>query len=106
MLYRAAIEAIRKAAGALASGDIRERANQIGRAQQILAELLASLDCAKAPELGERLTRLYEYVLYLTQTGNFEQKAEPLLAAQKVLETLLEGWNQCDPAGLSLSGAV
>ena len=106
MLYRAAIEAIRKAADALASGDIRERAHQIGRVQQILAELLATLDATKAPELSDRLTRLYEYVLYLLQAGNFEQKVEPLLAAKKVLETLLEGWNQCDPANLTLSGAA
>jgi flagellar protein FliS len=95
LLYRSAIEALRKARAAHAQVDVRERNRQASRAQAILAELATSLDAQVAPELSARLAQLYEYAAHLTQQGIFEQREEPLEQSQRLLETLLEGWEQC-----------
>ena len=106
VLYRTAIDAIQKAVDAFRTGDVRQRAQQIGRAQQIVAELLSSLNSTNAPELGQQLIRLYEYVLHKLQAGNFEQRAEPLMEAEAVLRTLLEAWDQCEPTNSQLLSGV
>lgn len=95
LLYRAGIDSAQKAAAAIREGDVSTRNRHIVRGQQIIAELATSLDPEKAPELALRLAQVYEYVLFLMQKANFEQNAEPLEEATKLLATILSGWDAC-----------
>lgn len=108
LLYRTAVEALRKARAAHGQSDVRERNRQVSRAQAILAELATSLDAQAAPDFASRLAQLYEYAAHLTQQGIFEQREEPLAEAQRLLETLLEGWESCHaepPARMEMNAA-
>lgn len=106
LLFRGAIDSLRKARTAMRAGDIQERSKQVARCQQIVAELASSLRPEHHPELVLSLAQLYEYVLHLTQWGNFHQKEEPLSEAQCLLETLLAGWQDCDVSAQLISSAA
>ncbi len=106
LLYRAAIDSLRSAAAAIREGKVADRNRQIVRGQQIVAELASSLEPESHPELALRLAQVYEYVLFLMQKGNFEQKEAPLGEAAQLLETILTGWDQCEaPAAARQSAA-
>jgi flagellar protein FliS len=106
LLYRAGIESARKAATAIREGDIPTRNRQIVRGQQIIAELATSLDPEQAPDLALRLAQVYEYILFLMQKANFEQNAAPLDEATALLETILSGWDECQPQRASCPSAA
>jgi flagellar protein FliS len=106
LLYRGGIDSLRKAADAISAGDVAARNRQIVRGQQIIAELASSLDPEKSPELALRLAQVYEYVLFLMQKGNFEQTGRPLEEAIGLLETILSGWDTCEPPKASRQSAA
>lgn len=92
MIYRAAIEAIRTARVKLADGDVRGRALAITRAMNLVGELVQSLDLEAGGNIAADLRDLYDFVLRRLQTGNFEQTDAPLAEAERLLVTLLDGW--------------
>jgi len=99
MLVRAARDATRAAREHLAAGRIRERARQISKAHAILAQLSTSLDHSRGGPLSLRLAALYDYIQRRLLEANFRQHAEPLVEAESLLTTLLEGWEQTAKAG-------
>jgi flagellar protein FliS len=106
LLYRAGIDSTQKAAAAIREGDVATRNRQIVRGQQIIAELATALDPEKSPDLALRLAQVYEYVLYLMQKANFEQNPAPLDEAASLLETILSGWDACEPQRASRQSAA
>jgi flagellar protein FliS len=105
LLYRTAIDALRQAAAAQRAGDIATRGRQISRTQAIVGELLTALD--ERQEISRRLAPLYEYLLHITQVAQVEQRTEPLDEARRLLETLLEAWQQVElPADADAASAA
>lgn len=104
LLYRGAIEAVGKARMHLQRGEIKARSAQITKAMDILAELATSVDLERGGELGQNLVLLYDYMNAQLQTANFQQVEGPLVEVEKLLHTLLEGWEQIVPQPVS-SGA-
>lgn len=102
LLYRGALEAIETAKSCLARGDIEGRGQAISRGSAIVLELASSLNMEAGGEMAASLARIYEYVNRLLLTAHFEQRAEPLQEAHKLLRTLLEGWEAC-PDGSAAS---
>lgn len=94
LLYRAASDAVRKAATHLAAGRIAERSRQISRAHAILSELLATLDHSRGGALSGRLAGLYDYMQRRLLEANIHQRPEPLAEVESLLSTLLKGWEQ------------
>lgn len=92
MLYRGAIQSISSARRALTMNDVPQRAASLSKAQQIVAELISSLDADRGAELAHRLAQIYDYVLHLLQKGNFERQDAPLAEAERLLGTLLQAW--------------
>lgn len=103
LLYRALIDALRKAQQAHQAGDLAMRGRQAGKAQAILAELVSSLDGNS--ELSGRLNRLYDYALHLIQKAVFDQDAAPFEEARRLMETLLEAWERVE-VPMALPGAA
>ena len=62
LLFEAALRHMRRAASALESGRASEAAPGLARAGDIVAELLATLDHSKAPQLCRQLSDLYIFV--------------------------------------------
>lgn len=91
-------------------GNIKERARLLARAGSIINELMLSVDRERGGELSTNLVELYDYVQRLIQDANFHQKDAPLEEAERLLRTLLEGWEGCgtpvalDQAALAVTG--
>jgi flagellar protein FliS len=92
-LYEGALEATRAAGRCLESGDIWGRSKAINKALAILTELLVSLDYEKGGEISLSLKRLYGYMQTRLTEAHARQAAEPLREIEKLLGTLIEGWN-------------
>lgn len=95
MLYRGAVEAVGSARRHLRDGDIPARTRQISKAIAILNELTLSLDHEAGGEISRRLAELYDYLQRLILQANFEQVEAPLVEAEQLLTTMLEGWENC-----------
>lgn len=98
MLYRGALDSIASARRYIKLGDIRARSRAISKALAIVTELSQSLDMRAGGELSRNLAELYAYVSSLLIQANVEQREEPLAEAERLLNTLLEAWNECMPA--------
>ncbi|HVN04265.1 MAG TPA: flagellar export chaperone FliS [Bryobacteraceae bacterium] len=94
ILYRAARAATRQASVELAAGRIAERSRAICKAHAILTELATTLDHARGGALSGRLAELYDYLQRRLLEANQKQKAAPLAEVERLLGTLLEGWEQ------------
>ena len=92
LLYQGAIRFLDNAAAC----DLRDRGSKfnhwLGRAEDIVIELRASLNSELAPELALSLTDLYLFVEVAIHRARREQTVEPLSAARSVLVKLLEAW--------------
>ncbi len=94
MLYRAARAATRIANAHLAAGHIAERSRQISKAHAILSQLAVTLDHVRGGALSRNLLELYDYMQRRLLEANLGQKAEPLAEVERLLTTLLEGWDR------------
>ena len=96
MLYRGAIDATGAARRHLKNRQIRERSRQILRAVEILRELTRSLD-PQYDQISRPLRDLYAYMQTRLIEANAKQIDEPLAEVDRLLSTLLEGWNSVVP---------
>jgi flagellar secretion chaperone FliS len=94
LMYQRAIALVTDARDHLKAGRIRERSQSISRTHAILAELLVSLDCEKAPEMAGNLKRLYCYMQERLLEANFSQKDAPLEETARLLRTLADAWQE------------
>jgi flagellar protein FliS len=92
MLYEAAIQNVKKAAVAIDQKDIPGKGVAIGKAHDIINELLNTLDFEVGGNIAKDLERLYNFMTEQLVKANMEISKEPLQTVQKLLETLLEGW--------------
>lgn len=97
LLYRGALDAVSAARLHLSGGDIAGRSRQITKAQQILAELIRSLDHSQDAALSRDLAALYAYMVRQLAQANIGQIDLPLAEVQQLLTTLLEAWEHCIP---------
>jgi flagellar protein FliS len=94
LAYDGAIEAIENARQFVRERRIQERSRAITKAQQLVLELIGSLDYTRGGELSVTLARLYDYILDRLREANFRQIEEPLAEAQRLLETVGGSWRQ------------
>ena len=92
MLYEAAIQNVKRATIAIDKGEIQAKGIAIGKAHDIINELLNTLDFEIGGNIARDLERLYNYMTEQMIKANFENSKVPLLAVLKSLETLLDGW--------------
>ena len=103
-LYDGAIRFCREAVEGIRAGDVARKGERIARVMAIVAEFSATLDQAKAPELGARLAQLYDYMITRLEHANQAMDARAVEEVAGLLETLREGWRgavpQASAAGL------
>lgn len=92
MLYEAAIRNVKKATFAIEKRDIPTKGVAIGKAHDIINELLNTLNFDAGGKIARDLERLYNFIAEQLVKANIENNAEPLKNALKILENLLEGW--------------
>ncbi|MBE3578106.1 MAG: flagellar export chaperone FliS [Limnochordales bacterium] len=93
MLYDAAIRNCRQAVAAWESSNETVAREKIYRAQDILAELIGSLNF-DAGDLARNLFRLYEYMNYRLIQSAVRKDVAAVQEVAKLLEELREAWEQ------------
>ena len=88
LLYRGALDSVRAARTELRAGDIPARSRAITKAQAILNELASSLNCEQGGEFARNLQELYSWLLERLTAANLQQREQPLIEAEQVLQTL------------------
>jgi flagellar secretion chaperone FliS len=96
MLYDGAIRHINLAVDAFVEGHRRYDAinNHIIAAQDILSELMASLDFDKGGVLAKNLFSLYSFMTRRLLEGNLKKDPAPLAEVKKLLGDLREAWDE------------
>ena len=93
MMFEGALKFINQAKEAINKKDIVGAHKSINRAQDIVVELMCSLDL-EAGEVAGNLFRLYDYTYHQLKEANLQKKVEPAEEAEKVLTSLRESWEQ------------
>ena len=62
------------------------------KAQDIVGELLATLDARRAPELCNQLTAIYTFVLDRLVKGIIARQPQPILEAARAFEPIASGF--------------
>jgi len=94
LMYDGAIRFIREAIQRLNSRDIAGYGANISKAQKIVAELENSLDKGRGGQVAAHLQKSYIEIAALLTRANISGEAAPLQAAERMLSTLREAWDQ------------
>ena len=96
LLYDEAIRQLDNGVQVLGSGSkkLDEVNNSVLRAQDMITELMVSLDFEKAPEIARNLFNLYMYFNQQLTQGNLKKDIKPLKEVKKMMADLRDAWKQ------------
>lgn len=92
-LYDGAIRFLGRAQQAIGAGDVETANTSIGRTQEILGELMSTLDMSQG-EIPERLMDLYIYMHRTLVDANVQKNAARLEEVSGLLRQLRTAWRQ------------
>ena len=92
MLYDGLIKFLEEAKAATVADDRARAGERIGRAHAILAELTATLDHDKAPELCERLEGVYGFCMGHLLEANLHRDPEKIDACIRILTPIRDAF--------------
>ncbi len=91
MLYTGSLKFLNAARKAMEANDVEDTNHQIGRVQDILCELMGSLN-PDVPDISNSLFQLYEYMHHQLVQANIKKDLTLIDEVEKMLNTLLEAW--------------
>lgn len=94
MLYDGAIRFLSQAEQAVAHKDHERAHNSFVKAQDILVELMVTLDMSAGGGIAENLFRLYDYMLNRLVSANAAKDAAGAREVAGLLQRLRESWIQ------------
>lgn len=94
MLYEGAIRFLNEAEEAIRRRDYDQQNHYIVKTQQILAELIGSLNLHEGGTIAENLLLLYTYMYNQLIEANLTDRLETILHVRNLLQELLEAWQQ------------
>jgi flagellar protein FliS len=94
MLYRGAVRFVSKGIAALETQDIQGAHTNLVRAQEIISELLGTLDLARGGEIADRLLGIYEYMNRRLVDANLQKDPAPAREVERFLRELLPAWEE------------
>jgi flagellar protein FliS len=94
LLYQGAIDALNRAAGFMAAGNMADKGKQILKANDIINQFIASLDFEVGGELAYNLEALYRFMLEQILFANAHNEATHLTTVVSLLTTLKSGWEE------------
>lgn len=92
MLYNGLFRFLGEAGNAIKAGDKAVAGERIGRSHDILAELVAGLNPAHAPELCDNLQAIYMFCMGRIVEANLYQDAKRIEEVVRILTPLREAW--------------
>ena len=94
MLYDGALRFIQLAIKGLEEKNIELAHVNLIKTQNILVELMASLNLDKGGDIAVNLFRIYEFMHYSLVQANVKKEAEPVRRISAQLKTLRNSWAQ------------
>jgi flagellar secretion chaperone FliS len=91
MLYDRLVSDLAAAEASMQRGEVAVTGDRIGRAQEILLELAATLDTQAWPE-GEPLRRLYFWMVSELWTARLRQQPDKVAECRQLIEPLRDAW--------------
>lgn len=70
--------------------------DRLQRAEAVVCELRLSLDPERSPDLATQLGSLYDFVESQLRRAALDRTPDPLPAARRILETLLDAWKRIE----------
>lgn len=98
MLYDEAIKQLDSALGLLEqkTKELDKVNNAITKAQDIIAELMVSLDFEQGGDIARNLFRLYLYFNDELMEANMKKEVDPIRTVRKLLAELRDAWKQIE----------
>ncbi len=93
MLYDGALRFLRQAIKGLEEKNLEFAHNNLIRTQNILTELIASLNFDKGGEIAFNLLRIYECMHYTLVQANVKKTPEPARKIYEQIKTLRDSWD-------------
>jgi flagellar protein FliS len=94
MLHNALIRHGQNASAELRGGRLESAHNALVRSQEIIGELIASLNFDADPELCQRLLDLYHYVHHNLADANLNHRPEAIDRALEIVRIQRDAWGQ------------
>lgn len=106
LLYEGGIKFCKLAKLSIDESNIMNANNYILKVQDIISELMSSLDIKKGGEIASNLYSLYDYMLGKLVESNLQKNKEGVEEVQKLLEELRDSWKVAlkNTGGLKGSG--
>tara|TARA_Y100001934_G_C12247557_1_gene723416 strand:+ start:414 stop:821 length:408 start_codon:yes stop_codon:yes gene_type:complete len=102
-LYDGAIRFARWSRVHIENGDHQAKGENISKTMDVLAELSATLNHEAAPELGEQLDMIYNYLLGRLWEASRDMSVEPIDEVILHLEKLRQTWGEAVRANAAAS---
>lgn len=99
MLYNGAIQFALKGKGFIQEGNISETNRYIQKTQDIIYELLSSLNLKEGGEIAHNLRRLYLYMIDRLIEANIKKQASSVDEVVELLAELKEAWEEIGKGG-------
>lgn len=99
MLYNGAVQFSTKAKQAIEQNNIADTNHYVQRAQNIVYELISSLDTKQGGELARNLKSLYFYIIDRLMEANIKKLTSPLDEVIGMLEELKSAWEEIGKRG-------
>lgn len=97
MLYDGAVRFLHVGRDALLRGDIEVQGLNLGKAQNILCELISTLDM-DAGDVARNLLSIYHYCLERLLRANVEDRVEDIDEVIRLLSSLRDAWEHAERA--------
>jgi flagellar protein FliS len=94
MLYDGAVKNLKLAKIAMADKNIEKTNDAIIKAQNILAELMSTLNFDQGGDIAKNLMALYQYMYQQTVRANIEKNADMVDEVINYLEELRDAWSR------------
>ena len=92
-LFQGVFERLGQAKGAIARGDLEEKAKRLASASAIIQHLKDTLDPSQAPEIAKNLAFIYDFMLAKIADASMQVSAQPIDDALKVFIPIKDAWD-------------
>lgn len=94
MLYEGALRFANQTIHHIEEGNVKGKNDSLQRFQEIIFELISSLNFKEGKEIADNLYSLYSYVIELSNRSSVELSVDPLQEAVRIITEIKAAWEQ------------
>jgi flagellar protein FliS len=94
LLYEAAIKFMRIAVKAIEDKDVEDAHNNLVRTQNIIYELMSTLNKDAGGDIAEELMKLYDYMIWQLEEANTTKDVSAIENVIRIITPLKDAWKE------------